>query len=386
MKLSIGSSIRTLRRSHGITQEKLADALGVSAQAVSRWEAGATYPDMEMVPAIANYFGVSIDRLFGYSAEREKKIDEILQLTETLNDESWRDDTNLDECISLVRRGLEEFPGNERLMKRLALLLKQAGWTRHREWLAYGEDGHLQSDFDRHRKNPYWQEAIEIFGRLAADASDREIRYGAAADLVLLSAAVGELERARQAAEAMPALAQSREILLAEGANGAERTRYNAEACIALLNAFRVRLIYAMMNEKANFDTEIPIHKLRGLIAVYQLLFEDGNMGPQHANVCELYLYLSRFLWEHGYKEAAFEALDEALKHAKKFDALTEADGYTALIVRHAQLKMPSVKPGDLARNLPDDWPMWRLPSCTAVAKEMKADPRWNEWVRSARG
>ena len=71
MKLDIRNSIRELRRAHGLTQEALADSLGVTAQAVSRWEAGASYPDMELIPSIANCFGVSIDRIFGYSGERE---------------------------------------------------------------------------------------------------------------------------------------------------------------------------------------------------------------------------------------------------------------------------------------------------------------------------
>ena len=74
MKLNLGAKIRELRRRYGRTQDNLADALGVSAQAVSRWETGGSYPDMEMIPAVANYFHISIDELFGYHDEREEKI------------------------------------------------------------------------------------------------------------------------------------------------------------------------------------------------------------------------------------------------------------------------------------------------------------------------
>lgn len=65
MQLKLGEKIRELRRREGRTQEALANALGVTSQAVSRWEAGGSYPDMEIVPALANYFGVTIDELFG---------------------------------------------------------------------------------------------------------------------------------------------------------------------------------------------------------------------------------------------------------------------------------------------------------------------------------
>lgn len=74
MQLNLGTKIRELRRRDGCTQDNLAEALGVTAQAVSRWESGGSYPDMEMIPAIANYFHVSIDELFGYQPTIKKSI------------------------------------------------------------------------------------------------------------------------------------------------------------------------------------------------------------------------------------------------------------------------------------------------------------------------
>ena len=79
MQLNLGTKIRTLRQRDGRTQDALAEALGVSAQAVSRWESGGSYPDMETIPAIANYFHISIDELFGYNNDREEKINSIIE-------------------------------------------------------------------------------------------------------------------------------------------------------------------------------------------------------------------------------------------------------------------------------------------------------------------
>lgn len=382
MKLNIGESIRELRRIHGKTQESLAGTLGVTAQAVSRWESGATYPDMEFIPAIANYFGISIDRLFGYSSEREARITAILEKIDMLNDETWREDTNLDECIAILRRALEEFPGNERIMHRLAMILKQAGWTRHHEWLHYGEDGHLRGDIDHHRKNPFWAEAIELFDRLSNSAADNSIRYSAVSELVLLCRTVGDTERAQLIANSMPALSCCRQILLAAACSGIEETRYLQESLIALLGQFSRHFVYALFNDISNFETEMPVSKIKGLIAIYDLLFDDSNMGPHHPNVCDLYLYLSRLQWEYGYKDEAFESLDKALEHARKWDSLTAEHSYTAPMVRLAKSKMPPQKPGELAKNLPDDWPMWQNPDYAKVEAEIKADPRWAEWVK----
>ena len=382
MKLSIGETIRELRRVHGKTQESLANTLGVTAQAVSRWEAGATYPDMEFIPAIANYFGISIDRLFGYSGERESRITAILEKIDALNDETWREDANLDECIAILRRALEEFPDNERIMHRLAMILKQAGWSRCHEWLHYDEDGHLCGDFDHHRKNPFWTEAIELFGRLSDTATDRSIRYSAVSELVLLCRTVGDSERARIIANSMPSLSCSRQVLLASACSGKEETRCLQESLIALLGQFREHFVYALINDISNFETEMPVSKIQGLIAIYGLLFDDGNMGPQHANVCDLYLYLSRLQWEYGYRDEAFESLDKALEHARKWDSLTAEHSYTAPMVRLAKMKIPPQKPGELAKHLPEDWPMWQNPDYANVEAAIKADPRWAEWVR----
>ncbi len=65
MKLYISESIKRLRLSKGLTQEALAERLGVSFQSVSRWESGASYPDIELIPEIAAFFAVSTDVLMG---------------------------------------------------------------------------------------------------------------------------------------------------------------------------------------------------------------------------------------------------------------------------------------------------------------------------------
>ncbi len=65
MELMIGEKLRKLRRDRDMTQEMLASAFGVSPQAISKWECGDGYPDITMLPMIANYFKVTIDELMG---------------------------------------------------------------------------------------------------------------------------------------------------------------------------------------------------------------------------------------------------------------------------------------------------------------------------------
>ena len=69
--MDMGKEIRRLRNARGLTQEALAAALNVSAQTVSKWECGNSIPDVQLLPEIAVYFGVSIDQLFAMSPEQQ---------------------------------------------------------------------------------------------------------------------------------------------------------------------------------------------------------------------------------------------------------------------------------------------------------------------------
>lgn len=67
MKSIIGSNISRYRKERGLTQEELAKQLGITYQAVSKWENGQTTPDVSLLPVLASVLQVSIDRLMGYS-------------------------------------------------------------------------------------------------------------------------------------------------------------------------------------------------------------------------------------------------------------------------------------------------------------------------------
>ena len=77
--MNIGNKIKELRKQRGITQEQLAGSIGISFQAVSKWENNIALPDITLAPILANYFGVSMDELFDFSLEEmEKEIKEIV--------------------------------------------------------------------------------------------------------------------------------------------------------------------------------------------------------------------------------------------------------------------------------------------------------------------
>lgn len=112
--IKLGEKIRTLRKQRNISQEVLANYLGVSFQSVSKWETDATMPDVTLIPAIASFFEVSIDELFDYNCmEAEKKVGEIC-------DEAYKyrvsDPAKSEE---ILRDGLKQFPGNDMILVNL---------------------------------------------------------------------------------------------------------------------------------------------------------------------------------------------------------------------------------------------------------------------------
>jgi transcriptional regulator with XRE-family HTH domain len=72
-KLNLGKSIIQKRKEKGITQEKLAEYMGVSKAAVSKWESGQSYPDILLLPELATYFNISVDELLGYSPQMSRE-------------------------------------------------------------------------------------------------------------------------------------------------------------------------------------------------------------------------------------------------------------------------------------------------------------------------
>ena len=118
MEIKLGEKIRALRKERDISQEVLAKYLGVTFQAVSKWENGAAMPDVASIPAIALFFGVSTDQLFDINLlEIEKQSREIcFQAAACREADPAR-------AEALLRDGLRKFPGNDTLLNNLLYVL-----------------------------------------------------------------------------------------------------------------------------------------------------------------------------------------------------------------------------------------------------------------------
>ena len=111
MNIYFGENLKRLRLEKNLTQEKLADFLGVSFQTVSKWERGDTYPDITMLPSIASFFNISVDELLG--VDRAKEEEDIKRLLE--EHDNFTDNKLIKESIYHLK---EKYPNDFRVQLR----------------------------------------------------------------------------------------------------------------------------------------------------------------------------------------------------------------------------------------------------------------------------
>lgn len=104
MKLSISKNISRLRKANSMTQEQLAEALGITFAAVSKWERGVATPDLNFIAEMADLFGVSVDVLIGYEFRNNDKESVVKRLKQYVHDREAED------ALADIEKALQRYP------------------------------------------------------------------------------------------------------------------------------------------------------------------------------------------------------------------------------------------------------------------------------------
>ena len=132
--MEMGKTIKTLRLEKQVRQEEMAHCLGVSSQAVSKWETDSSLPDITLLPAIATYFGVTIDELFQRSNEsRLEQIENMMQRDSRVKQEIF------DQSVRFLKELLLDEPKNVRAYLDLAALYNHRALSGHRAASEYAK-------------------------------------------------------------------------------------------------------------------------------------------------------------------------------------------------------------------------------------------------------
>ena len=290
MQLDLGNNIRQLRRRDKRTQEQLAEALGVTSQAVSRWESGGSYPDMNLIPSIANFFGVSIDELFGYEWERSHRIDALAAEIDRMNQLNSGHDVCISECIALARSALVEFPGNERLMLCLASALYKAAYVRYGECHLIDEEGYSVYDVEKHKTYEEWLEAIPLYEKVLQTLPRGKLRDRATEELAQLYLNLGDYEKGMALADLAPDMWNSREFLRAYACDGKQYVKAHSELLLQTIRASAVLIVNITAGDQQHLSAHEKAENIASAIHLFEFICPDGNFGCHHAYVLSLEL------------------------------------------------------------------------------------------------
>lgn len=327
MEITIGNKIKQLRKACNRTQENMAQALGVTSQAVSKWENGIGYPDIEYIPSIANYFGVTIDALFGYDGDRTEKIRSILEHAAEMESAG----TEPSECLDYMRLAAAEFPASDAVTLRLANTLMRCGWQYHGAASLSGtektDDGMLEEwshpDYEHNCANKYWQEALALYEGLLDTTDEADVREEATDNVLMIYWEFGNHSALAKLAAKAPHLRHSRELILARD----ESFNYRAGALMTVLRTMKDLMFSTVKAWRAK--TEDNIRECEQIIAMYEHIFEDGRCGRYHEDLYDLYARLTYYYWKIDEKDKAMDALARSKEHCDKFGSLKNTGRYS---------------------------------------------------------
>ena len=322
-KIKIGEKIRLLRKKNDVTQDKLADHLGVTPQAVSRWESGVCYPDMNYLPSIADYFSVTMDDLLCYNgAQKAAKVSEYLEQVESLLD---RD--RVGEALELLRAAMAEIPSDPRLQLETAQVLSlYAGML---EESNAGERARAAMD-------AALTEAVSLCRHILEDCTDDGLRDETKKVLCDIYAhQLDDLPRAEEIADQLHGMSVSREIIRATMLTGdvafsqAQRNLIHF-ADNMWWHLYNLACVPDISGDRYTTPEKIAI--LRKGVALFELIFDDTPLFYAD-RLANSYRQLAMFYLAEGNSTEALDAFERMADYAILCDERPDTATYTSVII-----------------------------------------------------
>ena len=316
--MSFGNVIKQLRVQHDMTQERLAELLSISPQAVSRWEQNAGMPDISLLPALANLFDVTTDTLLEVDVrQKETRVEEKLAEARTFSKRGhWG------EAIAVLRGALKIYPRAYSLQHELAGAL-----------FASPQD----IEYTEEERNRIYEEAASLEETVIKESGNTELVNGAIATLCMLCGWLSTPERAEPYLNTLPSVWHAKESLATHLYRGDQWLKTQRELIRTLLDLLSLHIVSvwgsgAWGTEEWRRD---KIALLRKRLALIDLMIEDGNYGFFRQTYSWTELDLAEQHAMLGENEEALRYLADAAKHAVLYDtAYRPEDTYTCLLFR----------------------------------------------------
>lgn len=297
----IGQRIKELRKANDLTQERLADHLGVTYKAVSKWECGLTVPDLSLIMPLTKILHVTADELLGGKSEendaRRAELNERCKFY-------WK--YNMDENYQIALQAVSEYPGDYQYLMWLALM----------EYYAAGRQ--------KRKEDPNLPAASELIERslrhnntVIEECTDSQIRERAMWNAMLCCRENDRHEEALKYAEMFPTVKpitrdKAMRMCLQDEEKVAHLQKLSRDALVDFCLSLSEIYWFAEQNAPhvmAALDAEE---------AVLKTVFPDGNYLRFHGNLYCAYQKRAEFTLKEGNYDKAVEYLRIMVDHAKK--------------------------------------------------------------------
>lgn len=311
MEINLKEKLRALRQQKNITQEALANHLGITPQSVGKWERGEGFPDITLLPKIAFYFDVTVDELLCVDRVRvEEAITEYnRQSTICLN--NGENEKNLE----LWEKAYAEFPNDCRVIEGLMFAINR--------------------EMDYPCPKDKAERIIALGEELLQKSTDSLQRENAIQCLCYTYDGIDN-EKALYYANMGGSIYATRDDLTSKILQGEE----GVAACQSYIKTLihSAALSAVGMTFKIKFSPEENIEAYTFAIDIIKRLFSDDNVGFFAFDLSLYYLHLARQYAKMNDKENTLNALGESCRYAVIEATLTDMD-YTAPLVNRLKHK-----------------------------------------------
>ncbi len=317
MTINIGDTIKSMRKNKNITQETLANFLGVTNQSISKWERNETYPDITMLPSIASFFGTSVDNLLGINKiEQERKIQHYCNEYSRLWSEHKPEDVT-----ALMKQAVCEFPGNfDLLVKYLNCL--------------------VNADLNENRLLEVRDDAQNIYDLIQEQCTNDSIRICAKklmcrylSRLSVIDASGVDISHAEKVLSSLPLMQNSRDIeAMYIYHNDAEKRKQACANGVSELLRLLGETLFRTYDEPMDYNEKI----LESFINLLKAVMPDEDYGKSFNHIIYNYGYLGVKNYLNGDEEDALRCFEEEVRLAKAFDSLPDICVSTSPVVNGA--------------------------------------------------
>lgn len=303
MTVYLGENIKKLRREKELTQETLAEFLGVTFQRVSNWERGESYPDITMLPEIAGFFKVSVDELLGVNkAKNETQIIKELESYSNLTDKELK--------LEIINNLKEKYPNDFRVLLRYMSCLV-----------------HFKENTPENVAK-----IIAIYENIKQNCNNDKIRISAKRHIIELYKALSEkegsgitFEDCEKIIKEMPRMRDGQEMFCfyypENYPNGDEIIMNTLEELFLLLNTVYSHYFhYNGFFYDRNFSDEWMLSAFKTELDFLNFVYDDGHYGKMWRTVMYNYGHLGVRYFRLGDTANALENFKKMSELAIKFD------------------------------------------------------------------